>query len=78
MIDEYQNGMTLTANLEDAFVAVKARIAAIPARNSLISEISEADWLDTNVVDWMINAGANTGENSDELDSSDEVCVQVA
>jgi hypothetical protein len=78
MNNENEIGVTLSASTEAMFLAAQARIAAIPARTSLISEISDDEWLDANVVDWMINAGTKAGEDADELDASDEATVQVA
>ncbi len=56
--------------MDSAIAAAKSRIQKVPASETLISSISDADWLSDDVDSWKIEAG-NCLENQDELDCAD-------
>lgn len=66
------------ARAEAMLLAVKTRIEAVPAGETLIDTIPDADWTGTEIADWMVNAGSDLEGNSEELDYSDKETVQVA
>lgn len=62
---------TVGANeIETAMAAAMLRIEEVPASETLISSISDADWLDNGVETWKIEAGSCL-EKQDELDCVD-------
>jgi hypothetical protein len=75
MSDKTESGMTMSSESEAVLLAVKARIAAIPAGRTLIDTIPNCDWLSEDVGDWMINVGSHIGGDADELDEVDKVLV---
>jgi hypothetical protein len=78
MSNETESGMTMLADAEAMLLSVKVRIAAVPAGKTLIDIISDKDWMDPEVGDWMVNAGSDAKGVSEELDCSDKETVQVA
>lgn len=62
---------TVGANeIETAMAAAMSRINDVPASETLISSIPDAEWLADDVKTWQIEAGSCL-ENQDELDCVD-------
>lgn len=78
MSNKTDTGMTMSADTEAMLLAVKARIAAVPAGETLINDITDSEWMDEDVGCWMVNVGSDESGNSDELDASDKETVKVA
>tara|TARA_R110002110_G_scaffold307666_1_gene521353 strand:- start:299 stop:601 length:303 start_codon:yes stop_codon:yes gene_type:complete len=76
MSDNTESGMTMSADAEAMLLAVKTRIEAVPAGETLIDTIPDADWTGTEIADWMVNAGSDLEGNSEELDYSDKETAQ--
>jgi hypothetical protein len=78
MKDKTERGMTMSSDAEAMLLAVKARIKDVPAGETLIDSIPDADWLDADVSNWMVNSGSDATGQSDELDDCDKEAMKVA
>lgn len=78
MSNKSEIGMTMPSETKAMILDALARAEAVPAGETLIDSISDADWLDADAADWKIEAGSDDTGSSEELDNSDKAAMNVA